>query len=342
MTMTSIPPARTATRGGTATPSAPGVRALGWFVVRQHRTTAWIVSALFVAFAGALVWLHGAMGDFIDAHRLLAACDAVECDGSSAKVAEFRSSYGDYLHYAGLLLEFLPALLAAFVAGPMVARELESGTYKVAWSQSGSPMRWFAAKLALPAVAALAGVSVLAALYTWCWRVVGDREGGDVLLPGQVWHQSFNALGPAPVVLALAGVAVGALVGLLVKRTLPAMIVALLGVGAVAAVTGALRQYLVTPVTTMSADMPGLLGGRTWWFERGMVGPSGGHIVEPHCGIGVSPAQCLVDRGASGWYIDSHPYSHLWPMQWVQAGGVTVLAVLLASGALWWMRRTHI
>ncbi|MFD7236244.1 hypothetical protein ACFWAT_13175 [Streptomyces syringium] len=341
--MTSIPPTRTATRGGTpaATTGAPGVRALGWFVLRQHRTTAWIALALFLAFAGSLVWLHGAMSDFIDTHQVLAACDAVECEASSRKVADFRSSYGDYLHYTGLLLEFLPALLAAFVAGPMVARELESGTYKVAWSQSVSPMRWFAAKLALPAVVVLAGVSVLAALYTWCWRVVGDREGGDVLLPDQVWHQSFNALGPAPVVLALAGVAVGALVGLLLKRTLRAMIVALLATGAVTAVTGTLRQYLITPVTTMSADMPGLLGYRTWWFERGMVGPGGGHIVEPDCGIGVSPAQCLVDHGASGWYVDSHPYTHLWPMQWVQAGGVTVLAVLLAVGALWWMRRTH-
>ncbi|WP_338931883.1 hypothetical protein WEB32_19840 [Streptomyces netropsis] len=335
MTVTSTPPART------VTPRAPGVRALARLVARQHRTTAWVLLALFLAFAGSLVWLHGALGDFIDTHRLLAGCDAVECDGSSAKLADFRSSYGDYLHIAGLLLEFLPALIAAFVAGPMVARELESGTYKVAWTQSASPMRWFAAKLALPAVVVLAGVSVLSALYTWCWRVVGDREGGDLLLPGQVWHQSFDMLGPAPVVLALAGVAVGALAGLLVKRTLPAMIVALAAVGVVSTATGALRQHLVTPVTTMSADMQGLLGNRTWWFERGMVGPNGGHIVEPDCGVGVSPAQCLVDHGASGWYTESHPYAHLWPMQWVQAGVVTVLALLLAAGALWWMRRTH-
>lgn len=40
---------------------------------------------------------------------------------------------------AASVIALLPYLIAAFVAGPVVARELESGTHQLLWTQSVSP-----------------------------------------------------------------------------------------------------------------------------------------------------------------------------------------------------------
>ena len=43
----------------------------------------------------------------------------------------------------------LPAVLGMFWGAPLVARELESGTFRLAWTQGRSRHTWFAAKLAV-------------------------------------------------------------------------------------------------------------------------------------------------------------------------------------------------
>ncbi|MFJ4874099.1 hypothetical protein ACIP93_02585 [Streptomyces sp. NPDC088745] len=97
----------------------------------------------------------------------------------------------------------LPLFGGMQVAGPMVAGELASGTYKLAWTQGVTPARWLAAKAAVPA-----GVLV-------------------ALTAGLGWvHDSAVALGPAPVAYALFAVAFGVLCGLLVRRTTGAMALA--------------------------------------------------------------------------------------------------------------------
>ncbi|WP_189822301.1 hypothetical protein [Streptomyces finlayi] len=94
----------------------------------------------------------------------------------------------------------LPLYGGVQVAGPMVAEELATGTYKLAWTQGVTPARWLAAKLAVPAVLLVA------------------------LAVGLGWvHGSELAFGPVPIAFVLCAVAFGALAGLLVRRTTPAM-----------------------------------------------------------------------------------------------------------------------
>ncbi|MEV4437668.1 hypothetical protein AB0K09_01405 [Streptomyces sp. NPDC049577] len=307
-------------------------------VLRQHRFAAWAALAVLVALVVELVWLRSAMTGYLDAHHLRTACtpDGVDCDPAAySYVVGFRSTYGDALHYNGLLLELLPLAVGAFVAGPMVARELESGTYKFAWTQGITPASWLATKLAVPAVALLGGLSLLAAVYTWCWHAAPAA-----LLPGQVWYLSFDMLGPAPVADALLAVAVGALVGLLARRTVRAMAVALAGVYAALSVTGDwLRRMLVSPVTDLSADVPGLVRANTWIVERGLVTASGGRAPEPSCEVGAALNDCAARAGARGWYLDYHPQSHFWPLQWTHTAVTLALAVTVATTALYWTRR---
>ncbi|MCX5200318.1 ABC transporter permease [Streptomyces sp. NBC_00237] len=106
----------------------------------------------------------------------------------------------------------LPLFGGVLVAGPMVAEELASGTYKLAWTQGVTPARWLAAKLLVP-------VGVLLALTLPMAGVMGALR--DAALP----------IGPAPVAYTLFAVAFGALCGLLVRRTTAAMALAGLVLG---------------------------------------------------------------------------------------------------------------
>ncbi|WP_372408830.1 hypothetical protein [Streptomyces luteireticuli] len=309
----------------------PGPRGMAWMVLRQHRATVFAGIALVVVMAVQLVLLRWAMTDYLHRHGL---------DGGvpdwTRTLDDFRGGYGDVLHYNGLVLEFLPLLVGLLVAGPMVARELESGTYQLAWTQSVPPLRWLAAKLAVPVVFVLAGVSLLSAVYTWTWSAVPYE-----LLPGQTWYELFDALGPAPVANALLGIALGVPAGLLARRTLPAMGITLVAYGLVQWALTSVRPYLISPVTSDDTAMPGLSGDDSWRFERGILTRTGERIVDAQCDVGVDPVKCLAQHHADRWYLDYHPASHLWPLQWAEAGLTLAAAALAAAAAVRWFRRRH-
>ena len=46
-----------------------------------------------------------------------------------------------------------PALIGMFWGAPLIARELETGTFRLAWTQSVSRIRWLLVKLGLVGLA---------------------------------------------------------------------------------------------------------------------------------------------------------------------------------------------
>ncbi|MBB5117933.1 hypothetical protein AF335_10035 [Streptomyces eurocidicus] len=318
------------------------LRGLAWVVWRQHRLTSWIALGALLAFGAELVWLRFAMTSFVDRHGLRSACAGPEaCERWNMAVASFQYEYADLLRYNGLLLTWLPLLFGLFVAGPVVARELETGAYKMAWTQSVSPVRWFAAKLALPAVAALAGVSLLSALHTWAWRSVVSVQSG-ALLADRRWFDAFDALGAVPVANSLAAIGLGALVGLLVRRVLPAMAGTAVASLALYWPLVTARPHLMASETLLDREVPNLVGGDSWRFERGVVSATGRRMPEPDCTLlDKFRGDCLTRHNATGWYVDYHPASHFWPLQGIHTGIVLAAGAALGAGALWWTRRGH-
>ncbi|MCD9143049.1 hypothetical protein [Streptomyces albireticuli] len=329
-----------------------GLRGLAWVVWRQHRLTSWIALAAFLAFCAELVWLRSAMMSFVDRNGLRSECHGrAACERADAAVGSFHAEYFDLLRYNGLLLTWLPLLFGMFVAGPVVARELETGAYKMAWTQSVSPARWFAVKLALPVAAALAGVPVLSALHMWAWRSVssvgsvssassGGSEGSGSLLVDWRWFDAFDALGAVPVANSLAAIGLGALAGLLAKRVLPAMACTVVAAVALYWPLTAVRPHLIASETLLDRDIPALAGGDSWRFERGLVSATGRRLPEPDCVLLEKlEGTCLTRHNATGWYVDYHPASHFWPLQGVHAGIALAAAAALGAGAFWWMRR---
>ncbi|MCX5200317.1 ABC transporter permease [Streptomyces sp. NBC_00237] len=237
-----------------------------------------------------------------------------------------------------------PMLLGAFVAGPMVARELESGTYKLAWAQGVSPARWLVAKLGVAAGLAVAGWVLLGVTY----RVgLGAFEAA----PFQ-WHQahSYAASGIAGTAYALLGVAFGALAALLVRRTVVAMGVTVVVTGGVLLALGRIREYLWPVVTLARREGPSSVMGivpSQWETSYGMLTESGRRLDWEHCWTEAAstaypdPKTCMAARGAVEHYSDVHPESHFWPLQLVETG----IVVVLGAGAVWLafrvLRRLH-
>ena len=60
-----------------------------------------------------------------------------------------------------LLLQAVPALIGAFLGAPVLARELETGTFRYAWTQGFGRWRWTLAKLVSLAVLAAAAADVV-------------------------------------------------------------------------------------------------------------------------------------------------------------------------------------
>ena len=197
----------------------------------------------------------------------------------------------------------LPLLLGVFVAGPLIGREFEAGTYRLQWTQSVSPARWLAAKLAVPVAAVLLVLPAFVLLAAWI------RRGTlDTWYPIQ-WYDLpvYGVIGPVAVGYALLGIAAGALAGLLIGRTVPAMAAAMTAVGIVGAVVVLLRPRLWPAL-----DGPPR-GGDNWDFS----GP--------------------VDRIG----IRYHPESHFWPLQLVESSILLTLAAAAIVTTFALLRRRH-
>ncbi|HEY1819141.1 MAG TPA: hypothetical protein VGG83_04370 [Trebonia sp.] len=88
-----------------------------------------------------------------------------------------RSDGGGFLNdlsgfYTGLYLLgtlsvlTVPALVGMFWGAPLVARELDAGTHRLAWTMTSRP-RWLAAKLGVTGLAAVAVSGLLSLAVTW-------------------------------------------------------------------------------------------------------------------------------------------------------------------------------
>lgn len=148
--------------------------------------------------------------------RLTAACaanDPLTCESLQLQLDDLFSGVARYLGY----LPLTGVLIAAVWGAPMISREIESGTAALAWHQSITRRRWFAARLTVSlAVLATLGLA-LGFTVTW-WAASFDAlPRAELKVAGIPW-------GYGPVVPAqwIAGLTIGVLIGTLARRTLPA------------------------------------------------------------------------------------------------------------------------
>src|SRR4051794_121490 len=246
-----------------------------WLTYRQLRAQA-LAALLGVAALAAVLAAHRA--------RVPTAVTGVDDDLlSGLSLADRR------LFFVGVVvLAVVPALLGAFWGAPMVARELESGTYRLAWNQSVTRARWLAVKLTITCVVAAVVAGTMSFAVTRWSRAVDAAAGGRFgALPGRMTPVAFAMRGIAPVAYAVFAVVLGVAVGLVLRRALPAVAVTLaLFVAVQVAVPHWVRPHLLSPTQTDTAfsrdTLEGIEGDPFHGVNKVMVKTGNGAWVLSH------------------------------------------------------------
>lgn len=143
-------------------------------------------------------------------------------------------------HAFDILALVAPALFGIFWGAPLLAREFESGSYRLAWTQSVTRARWLTTKLTVGALTTIVAAGALSLTITWWYRAF------DIVGANQ--YDLFERRGIVPIGYAVFAFAVGALLGAVIRRVVPAM-AATLGVFVFARIAVAtwVRPHLLAP-----------------------------------------------------------------------------------------------
>ncbi|MGW1669629.1 ABC transporter permease [Streptomyces sp. NPDC002324] len=308
-------------------PAMTPVRGLVRATFRVHRSALWFWGLLVILVGGGLLWAAGPGIDAAWTEYVRRGCTPT----GLCVTGPAYSRYGTPVNLGSTVLTVAPALIGAWAGGALIARELESGTAHLAWTQSVTPARWLAAKLALPAAVIVSGTGLLTLLNRLVWS---REERLRQALGARDWWEfsTFTGHGTVATAYALLGLAVGVLAGLLIRRSLPALGVGLAGTAALAAVLQS-NRHLLWPTASHVSTSP----NRNWTGElvdRGFVTSTGERVSDLTC----EGTSCDQD-GAVAFYADYHPSSHFWPLQLVETGIILAVTTVLVWAAFRLLRR---
>ncbi len=286
---------------------------MSWVVWRQHRLEGLWALVLAVLLAASI--------GFVAYELSITPCAAQAPSGGGPGPGVSYCLPGDFwgllaqgivslnLYQYGLVV--LPALAGAFVGAPLVAREIESGTARLAWTQGVTRTRWLLVKMGLVFVPLLAGAAAVGILEVVLINVQGPQANRWAFFD----QQAPMTVGSTAFALALA-VAAGSVLG----RSIPAMAATLLGfVVTRIGIAELARQHYMSPLVFTTSD-PGALsamnGSQTaWWLGQFNFRTN-------------VPQQYLYQPG-----------DRFWTFQTIETTILACLAGLLLAFTVYWVRR---
>ncbi len=307
-------------------------RRMAWVTWRQHRA-ALVGVAVFLGALAVYLWVSGLQMH----HSYVTSCHPAS---SLSCAINFTGRYGNTAIVVSIFLQALPALIGAFAGAPLLARELETGTFRYAWTQGIGRWRWTLAKLLPLAVVLAAAAGAFSALFSWYNQ---PFFAADYAIPFST--RLFDLGEVAFAAWTLAAFAIGVLAGMLIRRAVPA-VAATLAIYAGLAITTALylRQHYMTPLLTSKPNLAGPAWIISQWYTKGgkFAFPARGseilNALRHFCpSAGGSPAQCLSQHGYT-WVARYQPGSRFWPFQWIEGGWLLVLSALLIAATVWLVR----
>lgn len=315
-----------------------------WLTWRQHRFA--LLAAVLLLVAAAVPLLLTGLDMRASFDRLgVGPCVGHSDSRCLAVLQQFSDQYRELGEQWLPWLNFVPALLGVFIGAPLLAAELERGTHRLVWTQGVTRYRWLAAKLALLSLGTVLAAVAFTAMLTW-WRWPLDQ------LEGHFTPNVFDFEGLVPTAYALCSVALGTCVGVLVRRTLPAMAVTL---AVFFVVRYPLLEQLVRPhylppviqtVGFRSNKDSILTGVGNWVLDSGLVDPAG-RRVDHTTAETLARHAIAAGRTPDAWYrahgylrwIAYQPADRFWTFQLIEAGIFAALAIVLLWSAIRLVRR---
>ncbi len=294
-----------------------------WVSWRQHRSQAIACLSLLAALAVYAILVGTSMRTAFS-HDGLAACLA-RSQGTScpAAVSAFTDKFGSEVNIAfWAVLLIAPGLLGVLIGGPLIARELEYGTWRLAWSQTVPRTRWLAAKLALVTGGLVLLGAAMTAVITW-YRAPMDR------LTGHFLHNIYDFEGPVLTAYILAAFGFAVLAGLQVRRSIPAMVAAFIPwLASRLVVEFLLRPHFQAPATLRQS----CVGCRGGFVGNGIsaIPPATGHIGDWVLS-GAQQGNQLV--------IYYQPADRFWTFQFIEAGLFVALTAAALGATIWLLHR---
>ncbi len=344
-----------------------------WFAWRQFRWQALVAFVLLLALGIAFLITGPGLVHYYD--TVIRTCQRHgDCNAVTGSFLSRDPFFQNLLTESGLLA----VLIGIFWGAPVVAREFDTGTYRLAWTQSASRGRWLGAKLLVGALASVVTAGLFTLMATW-WSSPMDRVRGTPF-------SLFDTRDIVPIGYALFAFALGVAVGAVIRRTIPAMAIT---IALFAAVRGCfnlfIRPHFESPVhlvqrLTLPFGNASPVGrGATpagWTLSNRVVNSAGrvfpqlssGFNIQTSAkgtvtisGLGRCPNRipnALSSGGRNGptkavqaalekcvnsfhllQYTTYQPPSRYWPFQWYELGCYVVLSALVAVFSIWWIRR---
>ena len=313
---------------------------MAWVTWRQHRAQLVAAAGLLFALAVAAFGTRLPIQDAFHRESLAACLPPAARSGCDIIVPHFEAEFGGLV--TGLrTLAVLPVLAGLFVGAPLLARELEVGTYRFAWTQGITRRRWLLSKTSLLAIGIVLAGAAASAIVMW-WRAPYDT------LEGRIGPSSFDIEGLVVPAYALFALALGVLAGLVFRRTVAAMSATLIAFGAARfLVIEFVRPHFLAPLHRAVVATDSGLGLGDWVLSNTLVDGGGRQITAAREELAVTHAQLAgIDPHTYivtlGWkrLITYQPEGRFWTFQLLEAGLFVGLAALVVLVALWLVRRT--
>ena len=312
-----------------------------WVIWRQHRNQAFVA----VVALGVLVVVLAITGVHMAAtyHSALRSCAATGgCDSVADDLFNGDGAIIDLVNATAAV----PLLIGLFWGAPLLAREFEFGTQRLMWTQSVTRRHWLASKTIALVAAAIFVSAVIAASVTWWSRTFDLSEHNR--------FTKFDIQGFVPVSYAIFASVLGLAAGIVIRRTVPAIVAALVGfTGLRIAMAIYLRPHFITAVSDrlpVTASGTGLNGSN--WVLSNHYNDAAGKAVSndeilsalpASCRqfIGTTRAQILSCVGDHGWYrtLTYQPANRFWTFQGIEAATFVVLAAALVVVSVVSIRR---
>jgi hypothetical protein len=294
-----------------------------WVTWRQHRTQAIACAAIFCLLAIVGVTTGISMRSTFSSDGLttcLARSGGADCQ---AAIASFLRKFSTGVTAAmALPLLAIPVFLGAITGPLLLGRELEQGTWRLAWSQTVPRARWLVTKLVLVTGGLVVFGAAVSLLTGWLLGPL-DQVSGRLQLP-----VGFDAQGVVFTCSLLSSFGLGVLAGLLLRNTVGAMVV-----------TYVAWEVVSVPVLLMSTGTLHIPGPATMRLpcRNGCPGASTSSVfpVTGHLGDQV----LSLTRSGGELSVSYLPASRFWPMQFIVGGWYLAVAATAVAAAIWLLNR---